>query len=208
MKSLGGSTQQDFRGQCTEKPYFIYPKQLLVHVLQNSSIKIPGISGGFGTLWVQKCSPTVTGCETKCKPAKQVQTSLSNTSRYSSPGTICSLPALLSHLNPAFLTPRERQRGLEGSLQCGAGGAKAAGTMHDFVYLTPCWNTTESCFDSQGCTCLQLGRGKKHHSLEGQDLVTYLIIPTASPVLHTLECMKHFNWLKDYWFYFQVFELS
>lgn len=34
--------------------------------------------------------------------------------------------------------------------------------MHAFVYLMRCWSTAGSCSDSQGCTCLQLGRGKKH----------------------------------------------
>lgn len=160
-----------------------------------------GFQGDLGHFECRNAHPLLQGVKRNVNQQNRFKP-LSNTSRYSSPGTICLLPALLSDLNPAFLAPNECQCGLERALDCGAGGAKAAATMHALVYLMPCWNTTESCLHSQGCTCLQLGRGKKHQSPGRTGFGHICDNPITSPVLQTLECMRLLNWLKDYWFYF------
>lgn len=166
MKSLGGSTQQDF----TSKDSVHWETFLSPSSVQDSFWSTPyripqsnpcDFRGIWDTLGAER-PPTVTGCETKCKSSKAGSNLSATPVGTVPPGTICLLPALQSDLKQAsFSLLIGASVGWKGP-GMSAGGAQAAGTGHAFVCLMWCWNIAGSCLDSRGYTCLQLGRGRKH----------------------------------------------
>lgn len=71
-------------------------------------------------------------------------------------------------------------------LECGAGGVKAAGTVRAFISCDLGTQQKAASTAKVAHVCSWAGV-KSISALEGQDFVTYLQIPTASPALQILE---------------------
>lgn len=156
-----------------------------------------GFQGDLGHLECRTTHPLLQGVKWNANQHNRFK-ALSSTSRSSSPGSICLLPALVSDLSP-FLTPVSGagkvpamwSRGSKGSdtttllfIECDVGTQQKAASTAKVAHV---------------CSWVVV---KSISALEGQDFVTHLVIHTAIPVLQTLKCLWSLNWLKDYWVYF------
>lgn len=114
-------------------------------------------------------------------------------SRYSSPGTICLLPALLSDLNRQILTPNDASVGWRGPCNVEQGEPRQpAPCTLSFISWDVGTQQKAASTAKVAHVCSWAG-AKSISALEGQDFITNLVILTASPVLQTLKYVRLLN---------------